>query len=35
VEGAAFSVDYTRVVRQGGDVKRDEGWSWSYDAPPG
>ena len=35
VEGAAFSVEYTRVVRQRGEVKRDEGWSWSYEAPPG
>ena len=35
VEGTAFSVDYTRVVRERGDVKRDERWSWSYDAPPG
>ena len=34
VEGAAFSVDYTRVVYSRGDVKRDESWSWSYEAPP-
>jgi vancomycin resistance protein YoaR len=35
VAGAAFSVEYTRVVRQRGDVKRDERYSWSYEAPPG
>ena len=34
VAGTAFSVDYTRVVRVDGDVKRDEGYSWSYEAPP-
>ena len=35
VEGTAFSVEYTRVVRERGDVKRDERYSWSYEAPPG
>jgi hypothetical protein len=34
VAGTAFSVDYTRVVRVDGDVKRDESYSWSYEAPP-
>jgi hypothetical protein len=34
-EGAAFSVEYTRVVRRRGEVKRDERYSWSYEAPPG
>jgi vancomycin resistance protein YoaR len=35
VAGTAFSVEYTRVVRAGGDVKREERYSWSYEAPPG
>ena len=35
VEGTAFSVEYTRVVRERGDVKRDERYAWSYEAPPG
>jgi vancomycin resistance protein YoaR len=34
VEGAAFSVEYTRRVLARGDVKRDERYSWSYIAPP-
>lgn len=34
VEGTAFSVEYTRVVRQRGEVKRDERFEWSYEAPP-
>ncbi len=34
VAGTAFTVEYTRVVTQRGDVKRDESWSWSYEAPP-
>ncbi|HEX2503695.1 MAG TPA: VanW family protein [Miltoncostaeaceae bacterium] len=35
VEGTAFSVEYTRVVRERNKVKRDERFSWSYEAPPG
>ena len=35
VEGTAFSVEYTRVVRQSGTVKREERYTWSYEAPPG
>ena len=35
VEGAAFSIEYTRVVKQNGKVKRDERYSWSYEAPHG
>ncbi|HMM48177.1 MAG TPA: VanW family protein [Miltoncostaeaceae bacterium] len=32
--GTAFTVTYTRVVRQNGTVRRDERWTWSYKAPP-
>jgi vancomycin resistance protein YoaR len=35
VDGTAFSVEYTRVVRERNKVKRDERYSWSYEAPPG
>src|SRR5262245_4120070 len=35
VEGTAFSIEYTRVVKQDGKVKRDERYSWSYEAPHG
>ena len=35
VEGTAFSIEYTRVVKQHGKVKRDERYSWSYEAPHG
>lgn len=34
VYGTAFSVAYTRKVWQGGELKRDERYTWTYKAPP-
>lgn len=34
VYGTAFTVEYTRKVWAGDELKRDERWSWSYRAPP-
>ncbi len=34
VEGTAFSVAYTRQVRVGDELKRDERFTWTYKAPP-
>ena len=34
VAGAAFDIAYTRKVWRGGELRRDERFTWSYKAPP-